>query len=185
MGGNGSRSVPTMLRMDNTESAGTRAYQRLLIDEANAEMGRQRISRRKLSRITGIPRTTMDRLFQCERDMNVAQWEAIATALGFDPGELAGRAHGVLPPRSDNPEPPLGTDVRTTIQWLLANPTYDPELNHRLSEADHQVDLSGQQKARLLDTIKEVRREELNRALAALPPSEKQGGNNGSSGMSA
>lgn len=51
-----------------------RAYQRLLIDQANAEMGRQRISRRQLMRLTGIPDATMNRIFTCERDMNVAQW---------------------------------------------------------------------------------------------------------------
>jgi hypothetical protein len=66
-----------------------RSYQQILIDQANAEMGRQRVSRRELARITGIHRNTLDRLFLCERDLNVTQWDAIASALGFEPGALA------------------------------------------------------------------------------------------------
>lgn len=75
--------------MTTEQGTGGRAYQRLLIDQANAEMGRQRISRRQLMRLTGIPDATMNRIFTCERDLNVTQWGAIAHALGFDPGELA------------------------------------------------------------------------------------------------
>src|SRR6478609_9309174 len=133
MGGTATHLRPTISDMINESGdSSPRTYQRLLIDEANAEMGRQRISRRELARISGIPRTTMDRLFQCERDMNVTQWDAIATALGFDPGELARRAHRtageVVPPARDHDEPPAGADARALIAWLLEHPSRDEEL---------------------------------------------------------
>jgi hypothetical protein len=77
----------------SSDEAPDRSYQRTLVDQANAEMGRQRLSRRELARITGIHRNSLDRIFSCTRDLNVTQWDAIAHALGFDPGELA-RAAG-------------------------------------------------------------------------------------------
>lgn len=148
-----------------------RSYQRLLIDQANAEMGRQRVSRRELARMIGIHRNTLDRIFTCERDMNVAQWDAIAHALGFDPGELAARASRA------SVTPPKGEDPRTIIAWLIANPSQDEELNNRLSEADATPELRGSALVQIRETIRDVRRAELERALAALPPSPKQGGN--------
>lgn len=148
-----------------TERAGTRAYQQQLIDQANAEMGRQRISRRELMRRTGIPDATMNRIFNCERDMNVQQWDAIATALGFDPGELARKATGQVKTRP-SPE----ADPRTLITWLLAHPEDDAELVTRLDEIAHQVDVRGARLASLQDTIRTVRREELTQALGVLPP---------------
>lgn len=114
--------------MSTDPVAEPRAYQRILIDQANAEMVRRRprISRRALMRMTGIPKATMDRIFTCERDMSVAQWEAIATALGFDPGELARRAResagtgDPIPAGRRAGGPPIGADPRNCPLWVRA-----------------------------------------------------------------
>lgn len=151
-------------------STGDRTYQRILIDQANAEMGRQRISRRELARITGIPRTTMDRLFQLDRDMNVTQWGAIATALGFDPGVLARKATGEVVPPASEQRPSANADARTLIQWLVDHPDDDAELQARLSDSAS-GSLRGRAQRRVHDTIRDIRRKELENALAALPPS--------------
>jgi lambda repressor-like predicted transcriptional regulator len=153
------------------EGSGTRDYQRALIEELDAEMGRRRISRRELSRLSGIHRVTLDRIFTLQRDLNVAQWAAIAQALGIDPSELAARASAssVTPPKSDDP--------RTLIAWLLANPGQDEELNNRLSEAVSSGEFRGSALTQIQETIRDVRRNELVNALAALPPSAGQGGN--------
>lgn len=153
------------------EGSGTRDYQRALIEELDAEMGRRRISRRELSRLSGIHRVTLDRIFTLQRDLNVAQWAAIAHALGIDPSELAARAS------ASSVTPPKGEDPRTLIAWLLANPGQDEELNDRLSEAVASGDFRGSALTQIQETIRDVRRNELVNALAALPPSAAQGGN--------
>jgi DNA-binding Xre family transcriptional regulator len=146
-----------------TESGG-RAYQRLLIDEANAEMGRQRISRRQLMQMTGIAPATMNRIFTCERDMNVAQWESIASALGFDPGELARKAHGTSVTAQ------RGEDPRTLIQFLMDHPDNDGTLQARLGELRRESGASGRTLAAVEREMVLNRRTELSRALDALPP---------------
>jgi hypothetical protein len=109
--------------------------------------------------------------------MNVTQWDAIAHALGFEPGGLAARATQevtVTPPKSEDP--------RVLLTWLLANPSRDEELNRRLSDAAASLDLPSSALGQIRETIREVRRSELLNALAALPPSTVQGGNNHRSG---
>lgn len=69
-----------------------RTYQRRLIAEVDAEMGRRRMSRRELSRLTGIHRVQLDRIFLLQRDLNVAQWATICAALDVDPAAMALRA---------------------------------------------------------------------------------------------
>ena len=145
-----------------------RAYQRLLIDQANAEMGRQRISRRQLMRLTGIPDATMNRIFTCERDMNVTQWDAIASALGFDPGELARKAHGGE--RSVTPR--KGEDPRTLIRHLMDHPEDDAVLQARLGELRRDSGSSGRTLAEVESEMVHNRRNELGRALEALPPAQ-------------
>ena len=154
--------------MSNDQGPHPRVYQRILVDQANAEMGRRRISRRELSRISGIPRNTLDRLFTCERDMNVRQWEAIATALGFDPGELARKA------RADaggaDPMGQSGSDVRALITRYLDNPDEDPRLRALLDDVAGQSGVTVAEAKRLDAMIRGTRRAELEQALAALPP---------------
>lgn len=163
--------------MTNDEAHHPRAYQRLLIDQANAEMGRRRISRRELSRITDIPRTVLDRLFQCERDMSVRQWDAIATALGFDPGELAKKARAeaggeAMPPASDSQTPPSGDDVRGLITWLLDHSDKDGVLQTRLGDLRRQTGLSSRRLKGVEAEMVNTRRRELERALAELAPGD-------------
>lgn len=152
------------------ERSGERDYQRALIAEIDSVMGRRRISRRELSRLSGIHRVTLDRIFTFERDMNVAQWDAMCSALGVDPGEMAARASN--PSVTAHP----GEDPRSLIAYLLNNPTQDDTLNTRLSEAESRSGLRGSQLAAHKETIRNVRRRELGDALRALPPSEAQGG---------
>jgi hypothetical protein len=146
-----------------------RSYQRTLIDQANAEMGRQRMSRRELARVTGIHRNTLDRLFLCERDLNVTQWDAIATALGFDPGELARKAASEA---GDRPRPPSGGDERQTILWLMAHPEDDGVLQTRLGDLRRESGSTGSALAAVEREMRLNRRTELERALAEVPPAQ-------------
>jgi DNA-binding Xre family transcriptional regulator len=152
------------------DRSGDRDYQKALIAEIDAVMGRRRISRRELSRLSGIHRVTLDRVFNFERDLNVAQWAAICSALGVDPGETAARAsHPSVASLT-------GDDPRALITCLLNNPDMDGNLNSRLSDAESRSGLRGSQLEALKETIRDVRRRELGEALRHLPPSTEQGG---------
>jgi hypothetical protein len=109
-------------------------------------------------------------------DRSPAKWntdyiEAVAVAFGLRVSELIALAErsGVTPPKSEDP--------RTLIAWLLANPSQDEELNNRLSEAVSSGEFRGSALTQIQETIRDVRRNELVNALAALPPSAGQGGN--------
>ena len=143
-----------------------------------AEAARRGWSTDELARRSGISRRTMFRLVDPNPppDRDPGQWkaeqiEAVATAFGLRVSELIGLAET---PRVTSLK---SEDPRTLITYLIAHPEHDEELQTRLGEAESHTGLRGSRLAALRETIRNVRREELEHALAALPPSAAQGGN--------
>lgn len=63
-----------------------------LAAQIRAELGASRISVRALAGMADIDRLTLRRYVNADRPLNTAHVEAIAQALGLDPGELMARA---------------------------------------------------------------------------------------------
>ena len=72
-----------------------------LAAEIRAEMGVQEVSGYQLSERSGIERLTLRRYLKAERAWTTANVEAVAHALGLDPGELMLRA---VRRRDEHPE---------------------------------------------------------------------------------
>src|SRR6478752_5381854 len=73
----------------NRADEGNREYQRVLVAAIRAELGGRGWSRKQLAERSGITEQQMERIFNLKRDMNVAQFEQIADALGVEPDDLA------------------------------------------------------------------------------------------------
>ena len=139
-----------------------------------ARKGELQVSDRQIADAIGVSQEQVSRFLRPSRVMTLEQTEAICRFLGLDlsatlRGERVATVSGVTPPKSDDP--------RTLIMWLLANPSQDEELNNRLSEAFASGEFRGSALTQIQETIRDVRRNELVNALAALPPSAGQGGN--------
>lgn len=161
--------------MDDT--GGGWDYQRAIVAALNAEIGARGWTRKYLGELAGINEQQMLRLFNCHRQLNVAQLGAMVDALGVTIEHIAAEADRwsrELPAtRSDRPAP-RPTDPRELLLWLIANPSQDDVLNGRLSEVESRTGLSGNALGKLRDQIRHTRRAELRRALAALAPSTKR-----------
>jgi transcriptional regulator with XRE-family HTH domain len=154
-----------------------RRYQRSLVAAIRAELGGRGWSRKELAERSGITEQQMERLFNLKRDMNVAQLEQIASALGVEPDDLALEARRWRGTSTGHLSPGIrqsGADPRTLLQHLLDNPDNDDVLVARLAESRKHLGDKSLRAKRLADEIRQVRSEELSRALASLPPSENR-----------
>lgn len=150
------------------------------VDDLLARLPQGVVSRRTLFRLVD-PEPPPDRDAPTWRASYIA---AVAEAFDLTPYQFVAEAERrgaqlrgeAMPPTGDHAMPPVGGDLRSLAAWLLTHPDLDPELNNRLSDADSQSGVSGKRLAALRETIRLVRREELQRALDALPPSKAQGG---------
>ena len=68
----------------------------------------------------------------------------------------------------------MPTDPRGLLRMLLDNPDMDDELRTRLADASQHVGEKTVRAKQLAQAIRQLRREELERALANLPPSENR-----------
>lgn len=148
-----------------------RRYQQALVAAIKAELGGRGWSRKQLAERSGISEQQMERIFNLKRDMNVTQFEQIADALSVEPDDLAiearrWRARGTSTPVV----PQTGTDPRALLQHLLDNPDKDTELLTRLAKSSEHLGDRTRQAQRLAAEIRQVRSEELTKALASLPP---------------
>lgn len=123
---------------------------------------------------TGISQEQISRFLKPSRVMLLEQTAAICKYLGLDLSAALNGERRLVMPSSDHDEPPRGGDVRSMITWLLAHPLRDEELNARLSDAATLSGMSGRRLVNLQETIRTVRREELEHALGALPPSTER-----------
>jgi transcriptional regulator with XRE-family HTH domain len=152
-----------------------RRYQQALVAAIRAELGGRGWSRKQLAERSGITEQQMERIFNLKRDMNVAQFEQIADALGVAPDDLAVEARrwrtgGTSTSRIPMDLPRLPTDPRLLLQALIDNPDMDDELAHRLDQAAAHVGGKSYRSKQLAAEIRQLRRAELERALNDLPP---------------
>jgi hypothetical protein len=116
----------------------------------------------------------LDRVFTLKRDMNVAQFELIANALGVTTDHIVIAAEhwrtGTPPPGQTQSAVP---DPRKLIRFLLDHPNQDQVLLTRLSEATGHVGGKGTRMKQLEAEIRSNRSEELTSALAALPSTDR------------
>lgn len=147
-----------------------------LVEELRVAAARQRVKPIDIVRASGMASSTVYSIWKGESLLDVDQLARISRVLHLNPGDLVNRVtgivdeSGVMPRTGDSVRPGIGADVRTVILWLLAHPEDDEELNVRLTDIDHQVDLGRRRMDRLRSTIRNARREELEQALSALPP---------------
>lgn len=78
--------------MSPVEKDHARGLNGALAAEIRAEMGVKGISGHKLAELSGIDRLTLRRYTKGERAISTATMEAVAEALGLDPGDLMRRA---------------------------------------------------------------------------------------------
>lgn len=117
----------------------------------------------------GVSQEQVSRFLKPSRVMTIEQMEKICEFLGLDVAHALNGERRLI-------DAPKGDDLRTLIAFLIAHPAQDEELNTRLSEAVSRSGLRGSNLATLQETIRDVRRQELEEALRALPPSAAQGG---------
>jgi AcrR family transcriptional regulator len=140
-----------------------------------AEQGARGWTNDQLAERAGISRRTVYRLVETDHpsDRGIPEWKAnyialAAAAFGMSVTDLvaaAERRQGVAP---------QGADPRTLIQFLLDHPDRDEVLTGRLADASQHVGNRTLRSKRLGDEIRQIRSEELMRALASLPPSENR-----------
>lgn len=144
-----------------------REYQRFLVQAINAERAAQGLTIKELARRAGIGERTLLRINGLERDLDFQQIEQIARALNVAVSSLtlaaeARRSGATAPPR-------MPTDPRGLILFHMDHPEYDDRLLTLLCQVEAQTGLRGEELQRLTNAIRSTRREELERALAALP----------------
>jgi transcriptional regulator with XRE-family HTH domain len=74
--------------MTPVEKDSARGLNGALATEIRAQQGMRRMSTAKLALASGIERGTLTRYLEAKRPLNTAHVEAIAEAIGMDPGEL-------------------------------------------------------------------------------------------------
>jgi len=141
------------------------------VDDLVARLPKDSISRRTLFRLVDL---------EPPPDRDMPMWRAsyiaaVAAAFGLRPSELVAEVERHQGKPAEETQPLSGVDLRSVIMRYLTNPDEDPELAHRLGEISTRMGLRGVQAKTMSGTIRELRREELERALAALP-SKEQGG---------
>lgn len=117
--------------------------------------------------VHGLKWRSIYRIKNGEKEVTVSELIAFADAFGEDVADLISRAR-VRAERLTA----LGSgipDPRGLLEHLVVHPEDDSELRARLSEIPPEGTTNAQ-RARLADTIRQTRREELEAALAALPP---------------
>jgi DNA-binding Xre family transcriptional regulator len=162
--------------------AGTRERRiaAVLGEEIRVVMARRKLNGLQLSKLTGISNSTLATLLNGTAAMDVDQLARICQALDLDPGEFysgaIAKADGVIPgvyddqPHTTSELPRLPTDPRALLRTLIDNPDMDDELTHRLTQASAHVGGRSSRAKQLAAEIRQLRRGELERALADLPP---------------
>jgi DNA-binding Xre family transcriptional regulator len=162
--------------------AGTRERRiaAVLGEEIRVVMARRQINSLQLSRMTDIPKSTMDTLLKGTSAMDVDQLARICKALGLEPGPFYSGAISLADGRipTDIPGSNYGTrgiaqlpnDPRALLRLLIDNPDIDDELTHRLEQAAGHTGENSSRAKRLAAEIRQLRRAELERALRDLPP---------------
>jgi transcriptional regulator with XRE-family HTH domain len=145
-----------------------------------SERAGRRVSNKEIADKLGVHPSQVGRYLAGTKSPNLEEIRLMAEAVGADWFEVMQEAHErvaggqVVPPISDPLYPPIGADPRALIRFLLENPERDEELNTRLSDAQTRSGLTGRRLVNLQETIRTVRREELEHALGALPPSAER-----------
>lgn len=139
-------------------------------EEIRVVMARRGINVLQLSRLTEISNSTLSTLLKGSSAMDVDQLARICKALDLEPGPFYSDAIAKADGPSARAHTRLPSDPRALLQTLIDNPDMDDELRTRLADARQHVGDRSSRAQRLAAEIRQVRSEELTKALASLPP---------------
>jgi transcriptional regulator with XRE-family HTH domain len=140
-------------------------------------MARRGVNTLQLSRSTGISNSTLSTLLKGSSAMDVDQLARICKALDLEPGPFYSDAIAKADGPNTTAYPRLPRDPRTLLQTLIDNPDIDDELTHRLESTLRHVGDKSARGKQLAQTVRQLRREELEQALAQLQPSTDRASN--------
>ena len=150
--------------MTNQDDPG-RGYTAALAATLQAERAAARMTLNELAAKADLNPKTLFRLLHAQRDINVEQLSALATAFDLRPSALLAEAERRMA-RTDS-----DANERTNrVGYLLQNPQQDEELVRRLGALESQMGVSGVGVQRLAAKIRHDRKAELTEMLHALAP---------------
>jgi transcriptional regulator with XRE-family HTH domain len=147
-----------------------------------AERARAGWTIEEMAERSGLNYETLRRMLRAERDISMDSLRRVSDALRVAPSYLLADAESRIgtgtstrTPSTDVPR--LPTDPRELLRALLDNPDMDDELTHRLESTLRHVGDKSARGKQLAQTVRQLRREELEQALAQLQPSTDRASN--------